>query len=258
MLCELDYYDSATFLTLTYNEENVSSGLIKDDLKRFIKGLRNDGLKFKYYACGEYGEKCKGLSNSYGVYFPFGRPHFHLILFGVDSVKDLKTIQDNWSYGFIYCGSVTYDSCRYVADYVQKKYSKDYSKDVYGDFQPPFSLMSKGIGKRYALDNKDELLKNGFMRCNKGSKVGLPRYFYKLYGVDVANMFIDKKIDRYTKCLDKWSAKLGENYSVNWSARLGFYSDGIGDKLRLTALENDEKFKLHRDSIYLEYKKNLL
>lgn len=61
------------FLTLTYNEENNPIVLRRKDLQNFIKRLRyylnKDGIKIRYFGCGEYGELR-------------GRPHYHLIIYG--------------------------------------------------------------------------------------------------------------------------------------------------------------------------------
>ena len=66
---ETDYYDYSTFMTITYDEENVpyefsgDDGLVqtlcKRDLQLFIKRLRKwlHPEKIKYYACGEYGSR---------------------------------------------------------------------------------------------------------------------------------------------------------------------------------------------------------
>lgn len=92
-MLELEYHDSAYFVTLTYNEDYVpvsyyddpetgeafpSYTLRKKDFQDFMKRLRwsfpDD--KIRFFACGEYGPETM-------------RPHYHAILFGLH-LDDLK------------------------------------------------------------------------------------------------------------------------------------------------------------------------
>lgn len=149
------------FVTLTYSD-NCLSPLNKRDLQLFIKMLRRYSEdRFKYYACGEYGGQTK-------------RPHYHLILLGVIPTKEVMDVC--WKRGFYQIGSVTYDSCRYVAQYVDKKFDSKRNKEVYGDFQPPFQLQSQGIGLRWLLNNADQLRKDLEIRKGRRSR-GLSRYY---------------------------------------------------------------------------------
>ena len=67
---EMKYHKIACFVTLTYNEKNLPQhGVDKNEIQKFIKRIRKDNNKLRYFACGEYGSK--GL-----------RPHYHLIFFG--------------------------------------------------------------------------------------------------------------------------------------------------------------------------------
>lgn len=59
---EASYWKDASFLTLTYNDENLppDGSLVKADLQKFFKRLRKDlANPIKYYACGEYGDRFK-------------------------------------------------------------------------------------------------------------------------------------------------------------------------------------------------------
>ena len=88
LLYELKEWDSASFVTLTYDKEHLKSqSLVKKDFTDFMKRVRRDltkDRKIKYYMCGEYGDK--------------GRPHFHSIIFGLDNYNqdDRDIIQENW------------------------------------------------------------------------------------------------------------------------------------------------------------------
>ena len=78
------------FLTLTYDDKHIPTfqSVIKKDLQDFIKRLRKKiyPRKIKYFACGEYGSKNN-------------RPHYHLILFGVDnqSKSDRRACMESWA-----------------------------------------------------------------------------------------------------------------------------------------------------------------
>lgn len=167
LLHELEYHEDATFTTLTYNDDNLPElgSLVPSDLQKFFKRLRKDvSGKIRYYACGEYGETTF-------------RPHYHAIIFGVDPFDSV--IQDNWPYGFVKNGTVTYDSCRYVADYIGKSVlGKEAQAAYYGQLVPPFARMSQGLGKQFIYDNADRIRDTQKITV-RGVPVGLPRYYRK-------------------------------------------------------------------------------
>ena len=170
LLHELEYSKSAYFVTLTYDDEHLpaDASLDKLELQRFFKRLRKElpPRSFRYYACGEYGE----TSN---------RPHYHFIGFLFCDCSDFECLtRSSWPLGFVYIGNVTPQSCRYVAQYVHKKYDARYNKHIYGDKQPPFQLQSQGLGKEYMYENAEQLLANLCVTMN-GKPVGLPRYYQK-------------------------------------------------------------------------------
>lgn len=79
---------SAIFVTLTYNDSNLEynengfPSVWKKTLQDYFKRLRRSGLKFRYYAVGEYGTKSK-------------RPHYHIIFFNL-TTSDEEQIQNSW------------------------------------------------------------------------------------------------------------------------------------------------------------------
>lgn len=173
---ELDSWDSGTFLTLTYSDEflpfapNGAPTLVKDHLVNYIKRVRRDiaydGRKLKYLASGEYGDDYK-------------RPHYHLILFGIHPVFDRQLLFDNWNGSRIDCGTVTYQSCRYVCNYVLTN-----SYGISALIDPslpirPFKLQSQGIGKNSCLSNIEQYSDNLSLSV-KGIKMQLPRYYKNL------------------------------------------------------------------------------
>ena len=164
--------DECYFLTLTYNDNFIGNANNKD-YKYFIKALRNDGFKVRYFGCGEYGEHTK-------------RFHFHIMIFGL-KIPDLVEIGKNelgdllfksnfisqyWNKGFATIGSFSFASAAYVARYCTKKVDDN-----------SFIFMSNrpGIGACFLNDkNKVEAaLNTGFVYGNFGDKkyFRLPKYF---------------------------------------------------------------------------------
>lgn len=201
------YSNNNYFITLTYDDDHVPYGtfhnqtLIKEDLQKFIKALRNYGFKdLRYFACGEYGDETK-------------RPHYHVILFNcnlTDLTEEIpysnnglikkvqKTDQDGdsmyysdiimnaWHHkGNILIGRCTYKSCAYVARYVCKK-SKGVSSNVYNSLGviPEFVLMSRrpGIGQKFIIDNYEKFKDNPslFIPGDNPFLSGIGKYFTKL------------------------------------------------------------------------------
>ena len=176
MVHESSYYDSSIMVTLTYNNENLPVGntLVKEDVVLWMKRYRKekDVKGLKYYLAGEYGEK--------------NRPHYHVILFG-SSYKDRSIINETWNKGFVYLSPFDPVRAAYVAAYVQKKLNGAMAREVYGNRLAPFALMSKGIGKRWALDNNAQL--NEFKTITiKGKPMGVPRYYTKISDIDLGQL----------------------------------------------------------------------
>jgi hypothetical protein len=191
LIHELDSWDQACFITLTYNDEHVPFGgtLVKRDLQLFFKRLRKslDGKKIRYYACGEYGGD-------------YGRPHYHAIVFGTcfsdvvlfSSVRNnnsycntytSKSLEKTWGLGFCTVGSVTADSCQYVTGYVEKKLYGDVANIEYGDRIPPFQVQSQGLGLDFAKNNREQLESQMYTTI-KGKKICLPRYYVDKLNLD--------------------------------------------------------------------------
>lgn len=199
---ERDYWKDSAFVTLTYEDEFLPPTLRPRHLQLFFKRLRKDlgDRKIKYFACGEYGDKGNVVQRG-----PFAgqfvhRPHYHAIVFGLSPVNDRHLVMENWPYadwnalestarGRKAIGTVTYDSCRYTAGYVQKKlYGKRAKKEFAetGKVQP-FVRMSKGLGLQFALDNKD-LLSDSLTVGLRGYSVMLPHYYRDKLGVEPERM----------------------------------------------------------------------
>ncbi|WNK13369.1 MAG: replication initiator protein [Microvirus sp.] len=173
MYWEADYFQDVSFLTLTYADEFIpwDGSLDRDAFPKFIRSLRKRflGRKMKYFACGEYGER-------------YGRPHYHAVVFGLSSLES-QDVLDCWGKGQVEVTPFKLARARYVAGYLLKEVDSrvDLNCKV-----PPFALMSKGLGKRFAVSNAVRILTDGKLTIN-GEPVALPRYFRKLLDIDLAS-----------------------------------------------------------------------
>jgi len=168
LIHEYSDWEKAGFVTLTYAVNPV--GLVPKDFQLFFKRLRRsvEG-KIKYFACGEYGDKRN-------------RPHYHAIVFGIGpNALDRELVRDSWGLGRTQVGSVTVESCNYVAGYIRKKFSGPLGKEVYGELEPPFLRCSQGIGLAWAERNESYLINK--LGCTlHGEEYSLPRYYRKKFG----------------------------------------------------------------------------
>lgn len=154
-------HENATFVTLTYADEHLPSpcrsgahSLVPHHMSDFMKRLRSriEPLKVRFFGVGEYGQDVVGPDG-----IVYGRPHYHLALFGVphcrwDVTRRLdfyccdvcELLKDVWGLGHVYSGRLEPQSAAYVAGYVLKK--STLSEDF--DREPVFIRMSNrpGIG----------------------------------------------------------------------------------------------------------------
>lgn len=186
ILHEMSYHRGSVFLTLTYADEHLppNETLQKNEFQKFVKRLRKalGVARIKYFACGEYGEESE-------------RPHYHAIILGwKPDIKETvyhgpnsvssNFIEKLWKYGNNTVGSVTRESIGYTVGYIAKKFNGDMADELYAQKgrEPPFQLVSQGMGKKFAFDNL-HLCEQLYVTLN-GKKMALPRYYKKLYGID--------------------------------------------------------------------------
>lgn len=138
---ELDaWHNRALYVTLTYDDDHLPDGanLKRSHISGFFKRLRyylGKDVKIKYYACGEYGDR-------------YGRPHYHAIIYGLDE-SHIPCLKLAWRFGMVRKPSAVRgtEAISYVCGYVQKKLGKQSThREFYGDREPFFANMSKGLG----------------------------------------------------------------------------------------------------------------
>lgn len=198
---ENQMHDFSSFITLTYDDENVpvDYSLRYVDFQLFMKRLRARVTRarqrmtltdVRFYMCGEYGD--------------LGRPHFHALLFGVffndrkfwrllPSGSNLYTsdeLDSLWPYGFTSIGDVTFESAAYVARYVVKKITGpaafEHYKRVSPDGEvywvvPEFTHMSlkPGIGAAWFDKFRKEVYPSDRVVI-RGREMRPPRYYDRL------------------------------------------------------------------------------
>ncbi|GMO29566.1 MAG: hypothetical protein Ta2B_10550 [Termitinemataceae bacterium] len=191
LLHEMHYYpdDQCYFITLTYDEDHFPpfGSLSKRHLLNFVQTLKRhtNSPNLKYFMTGEYGDETF-------------RPHYHLILLGldVDTTDITDVINSCWKKGLIDVGTVTAESIQYTCGYVQKKYSGEKALEEYGEYiEPPFQLQSNGIGKKWLVENKNKpsVLTDGIKI--HGKPRSFPRYYKKLLEKDGSDFkyYLQKK-----------------------------------------------------------------
>ena len=158
-MLEAKSHSENCFITLTYDEQHVPESVSVREMQLFLKRLRKalGKKKIRYFCCGEYGEKS-------------GRPHYHLILFGVSFSADRQYLKQDrrgnviftsptlsrlWKNGFHSIGDLTFDSAKYCAKYMQKFNVNEKRKS--------FTIQSRkpAIGYQYAIDNVESISKTG-------------------------------------------------------------------------------------------------
>lgn len=169
---EAQMHSENSFITLTYNDENLPSGNSSCDrcvqshslansvcphtFSDFMKRLRKSiaPKRVRYYHCGEYGELYK-------------RPHYHALLFGHDFAdkkifsekNSIRTYTSDdlsrlWTAGYSVIGNVTFESAAYVARYIMKKVTGKNAKEYYEGRHPEYTTMSRRPGIGYSWFEK--------------------------------------------------------------------------------------------------------
>jgi len=165
MMLEAAQYADNCFATLTYRPESLPEDMSVQPrvLSLFLKRLRKQSGKVRYFGVGEYGDQS-------------GQPHYHLALFNfptcvygrtrhhVPACCSLcETISSAWGFGRIELGTLTPHSMAYVAGYLNKKMVRDDDPRLEGR-RPEFARMSlrPGIGSGMMHDLASTLMELGF------------------------------------------------------------------------------------------------
>ena len=214
---ELLDHDRASFVTLTYSDENLPATLSVQHTQRFLKRLRKE-RSVRFFLSGEYGERTR-------------RPHYHAILFGADET-DKALLRRTWGHGHVDVRAATPRSIAYTVGYVRKKlherrkYSDHISQRIDRDGeqldcgrarvtpdgetyylpQPPFHTMSRrpGIGseraKRYPQSWRSYAV-------HGGRKLPVPRFLHEQWLKQASPLEIEE-LEYHKHCLNLTVAEL--------------------------------------------------
>jgi hypothetical protein len=174
---EMSLHDENSFITLTYNPENLNSDfIVKSDFQKFMKKLRKTTKnKIRYMVSYEYGSQ-------------FFRPHMHAILFNysppeqtylMDSPSGAKLftspiMDELWGKGYHSIGEACEETAYYIASYALKGKEREIFHPETGESIEIRDQMNvsvrPAIGLKYFEKNYDQML---------DSDAVLPRYYQK-------------------------------------------------------------------------------
>lgn len=252
-MLELQYHDSAYFVTLTYDDDHVPISyypdpetgeaqkchtLCKRDFQLWMKRLRKafPGDRIRFFAAGEYG------SDTF-------RPHYHAIVFGLhlDDLTVYKqqrgytyynsaSLQRTWPNGYVVVGKVTWETCAYTARYVMKK-AQGILAEEYEilNIEPEFSLMSRkpGIARQY-FDDHPDLYDYEFINVSTadgGRKFRPPRYYDKLFDIVDHDRMTEIKEVRKLKAIANTALRM-EKTSLSYLEQLEVDEAAASDRLK--------------------------
>lgn len=214
---ELKSASSASFLTLTYDDENLPYVDFGDKIEYFncdksiwhgtgfwpeLKKLQNNTWEY-FETFGIYplfkNDLQRYLKRVRKVtpnlkYYAVGeygsetkRPHYHAIVFNADP----EVLAEKWDQGITHQGTVTDESIKYVTKYL-------INEDFIDNPIKPFAIMSKGLGKIY-LKNATKWHKRNFTLCpadGKDNKSCIPRYYRNKIFSKVENQLLLEGVRR--------------------------------------------------------------
>ncbi|AXH73264.1 MAG: replication initiator protein [Microviridae sp.] len=193
---EAQMHDDNSFITLTYNTENLpgDNGLCIEHFQKFMKRLRKAiaPKKIRFFHCGEYGEQ-------------LSRPHYHSLIFGYAFPDRMIWKKDGdfaiyrspqlemlWPFGFSTIAECNFETAAYVSRYVLKKQNGEKAESHYRkvdpetgeefQIQPEYITMSRNKGIAYKWFEKygsdvfpsDEVIL-------QGKKLKTPEYYSRLF-----------------------------------------------------------------------------
>ena len=213
----------------------------KKDLQDYFKRLRKSGLKFHYFACGEYGDR-------------FARSHYHVIFFTEDTFTFDEFKERIFPYWHL-CEPEAFDVrsidstiggipvSKYVAKYSVKRLGFNYK-----DCQEPFALQSKhpAIGASYLTrDTYRQLRTNGsfLVYDSQGTRYSLPRFYRnKVFSESERKNISDSVVARLAQ-IDIYKARsLGMDIDLFKKTKLAhnrYLEKAYFDKLRISRFGYD-------------------
>lgn len=238
---ESSLYEENSFITLTYNPDNVpkNGSLNLKDFQDFMKRLRKsiEPKKLRFFHCGEYGEK-------------YNRPHYHAILFGHDFADKIPykknqlgnqtwtapSLDSLWPMGLSVIGSVTFESAAYVARYcvekieisdrspkkIRDRFNRKYLvSEKTGELRPPeYCTMSRrpGIGRGWYNKFSSDIYPRDYA-IMRGMKVRPPKFYDGLFEIQNPLDYSCIKKQRVAKAIQVDPSGYGENGGIRLAVK---------------------------------------
>lgn len=250
---ELIENKKAVYLTMTYapghlprnlktkpENENDKCGTLKPhDVTNYIKKIRKKfpDTKIRYIYSGEYG--------------PYSwRPHYHMILFGINWEECIIHLKNLWPWGHVDVSTeyVTDWAMNYVVGYLRKKITFSEGEKHYElNYRiKPYMRTSQGIGGEWAIKNINDWAHDCCVAYN-GSRFPVPRYYInkvkKMEGRTV--QYDDKKILSDIICKITKSYLVIENPKGKWTQII----NNALDKQKAMAIDSFDKYRLPEKKI---------
>lgn len=195
---EFKKHISGTFLTLTYddfylsellrtgNDELTRASLNYEDPRKFLRNIKNEIKKepkkqnilrqenFSYIGIGEYGENGK----------IWDRPHWHILIFGLDFKYNQKLYEEKWDKGLIDSKPILKGGINYVLKYMDKQIMGKKGKwENYKRYnvEPPRQFQSLGFGSGLYIENMENM-ENGAIKDGQ-KKIYVPQYYKNKLGI---------------------------------------------------------------------------
>jgi len=173
-------HDRNCMVTLTYAPDQLpaAGNLVYRDYQLFMKRLRKEVGKVRFFMCGEYGTENR-------------RPHFHACLFGINFDHDKYSFRGRfrspsleriWEHGMCDVGELNFKSAAYCARYICDKVTGDLAEEHYKGLEPEFCHMSlkPGIGAAWLDKFGSDVYPHGRVVIN-GKEVNPPKYYDRRY-----------------------------------------------------------------------------
>ena len=194
---ELINYKCGAFVTLTYDDLHIinnlnhdSSGnlqatLNRSDLRHYMYRLRSNiknrmpnnllsNHHFKFLAVGEYGQDGQ----------IFDRPHFHILLFGLDFAVCKKEIENAWQgRGMLKVLPILNGGIAYVLKYLDKQLFGKQAEQKYdnNNLERPFQVHSLGLGNSLYKNQCSYIKTHNGCYHWKGKDFPVPPYYKNKY-----------------------------------------------------------------------------
>lgn len=157
----------------------------------------------------------------------------HAIIFGLGE-QNRMDVFESWKRcdirRFLYgkCYEPVDQKCiEYVVGYIRDKLTGKAAEKEYEYLEPPFQRCSKGLGRFYFIEHKDEIIKQGGVKY-RGKLCGVPRFIIRDWREqDMPNTrdFIKSLDEASERASEKFSRELREHSQMNEKFPCDAYRD---------------------------------